>query len=232
MAANDDAKELKSIVDALNNKVKEVNNSLKSTASLVGESVNPFKEILNISEQLNDHKTRENQLTSDQLKKLSEKIQKEKQNLTDSQIALATRYNKLQQIEKEQTKSLETAKKNTKAYKESQKALDVTLSEIKKNSQAQEDLAEQINSTNKEVEDLEENLKKAAQAAKGFEILNKVGGSLDKINSPLEGMLNPLNLINKLIGFIIGTATDLDNELGEAAKSMNMTYKAAGLVWK
>ena len=228
MAANDDAKELKSIVDALNNKVKEVNNSLKSTASLVGESVNPFKEILNISEQLNDHKTRENQLTSDQLKKLSEKIQKEKQNLTDSQIALATRYNKLQQIEKEQTKSLETAKKNTKAYKESQKALDVTLSEIKKNSQAQEDLAEQINSTNKEVEDLEENLKKAAQAAKGFEILNKVGGSLDKINSPLEGMLNPLNLINKLIGFIIGTATDLDNELGEAAKSMNMTYKAAG----
>ena len=43
MAANDDAKELKSIVDALNNKVKEVNNSLKSTASLVGESVNPFK---------------------------------------------------------------------------------------------------------------------------------------------------------------------------------------------
>lgn len=228
MAANDDAKELKSIVDALNNKVKEVNNSLKSTASLVGESVNPFKEILNISEQLNDHKTRENQLTSDQLKKLSEKIQKEKQNLTDSQIALATRYNKLQQIEKEQTKSLETAKKNTKAYKESQKALDVTLSEIKKNSQAQEDLAEQINSTNKEVEDLEENLKKAAQAAKGFEILNKVGGSLDKINSPLEGMLNPLNLINKLIGFIIGTATDLDNELGEAAKNMNMTYKAAG----
>ena len=52
MAANDDAKELKSIVDALTSKVKDLNDSLKSTSSLVGESINPFKEILTISEQL------------------------------------------------------------------------------------------------------------------------------------------------------------------------------------
>jgi DNA repair exonuclease SbcCD ATPase subunit len=129
MAANDDAKELKSIVDALNTKVKEVNDSLKSTASLVGESINPFKEILNISDQLNAHKTKENQLTSDQLKKLSEKIQKERQNLKDSETALASRLTKLKEIQLEQEKDLTRTKKSKKAYKEVQKALEGTLAE-------------------------------------------------------------------------------------------------------
>jgi hypothetical protein len=41
-------------------------------------------------------------------------------------------------------------------------------------------------------------------------------------------MLNPMALLNKVIGFIVGTTKELDKELGDAAKSMNMTYKAAG----
>jgi hypothetical protein len=79
-----------------------------------------------------------------------------------------------------------------------------------------------------DIKNLEKDLKKAVQAAKGFEILGKIGKSLDKINSPLDGMFNPLQLINKVIGFIVGTTKELDKELGDAAKSMNMTYKAAG----
>jgi uncharacterized coiled-coil DUF342 family protein len=228
MADNNDAKELKSIIDTLNIKVKEVNDSLKSTASLVGESINPFKEILNISDQLNAHKTKENQLTSDQLKKLSEKIQKERQNLKDSETALASRLTKLKKIQLEQEKDLTNAKNNKKAYKEVQKALEGTLAEIKNNERAQEDLNEQINTTNKEVENLEKGLDKAVKKAKGLEMLGKVGKSLDKIKSPLDDMLNPMALLNKVIGFIVGTTKELDKELGDAAKSMNMTYKAAG----
>jgi uncharacterized coiled-coil DUF342 family protein len=228
MADNNDAKELKSIIDTLNIKVKEVNDSLKSTASLVGESINPFKEILNISDQLNAHKTKENQLTSDQLKKLSEKIQKERQNLKDSETALASRLTKLKEIQLEQEKDLTNAKNNKKAYKEVQKALEGTLAEIKNNERAQEDLNEQINTTNKEVENLEKGLDKAVKKAKGLEMLGKVGKSLDKIKSPLDDMLNPMALLNKVIGFIVGTTKELDKELGDAAKSMNMTYKAAG----
>jgi hypothetical protein len=41
-------------------------------------------------------------------------------------------------------------------------------------------------------------------------------------------MLNPLQLLNEVIGFVVGTVKKLDTELGDAAKSMNMTYEAAG----
>jgi hypothetical protein len=227
MAAKDDAKELKSIVDAFKESTKEINNSLKNTASLVGESINPFKEILNISEQLNAHKSKENQLTSDQIKQLSEKLQQEKNNLKESQNSLSLRLTKLKEIQSQQEKNLISVEKNSKAYKKTEAALKGTLAEIKNNERAQEDLAEQIDSTNKEVENLENSLKKAAQAAQGFETLGKIGGSLDKVNSPLEGMLNPLNLINKLIGFIVNTVLEFDQRLGDTAKSMNLTYKEA-----
>jgi hypothetical protein len=228
MAANDDAKELKSIVDALNTKIKEVNDSLKSTSSIVGESVNPFKELLNISDQLNKHKSKENQLTSDQLKKLSEKIQKEKENLLNADKALDARFRQLSREEKKQQQILENNRGNSKAYKAASEALKNVQKEIDENIKAQANLYDQIEATTNEIENLEKELKQAAQAAKGFEVLDKVGGSLDRINSPLEGMLNPLNLINKLFGFVLGTTTKLDTELGDAAKSMNMTYEAAG----
>jgi hypothetical protein len=227
MAANDDAKELKSIVDSLNIKVKEVNDSLKSTASLVGESINPFKEILNISDQLNAHKTKENQLTSDQLKKLSEKIQKERQNLQDSETALASRLTKLKEIQLQQEKSLKFNKLDKKERKAIQEALKGTLAEIKNNERAQEDLNEQINTTNKEVENLEKGLNKAAIQAKRLETLGKLKGSLDKISTPLDDMLSPMALLNKGIGMAINGAIQYDKRLGDTAKSMNLTYGEA-----
>jgi hypothetical protein len=228
MATNDDAKELKSIVDALNKKIKEVNDSLKSTSSLVGESINPFKEILNISEQLNNHKSKENQLSSDQLKNLSEKVKKEKENLLNSDKALDARYRQLNKEEKKQQDILKNLHGNSKAYKDASKALQDVQDEIDANIKAQANLYDQIEATTNEVENLEKALEKASQSAKGLESLKKVGGALDKISTPLDGMLNPMNLINKVIGFVVGNVVKLDTELGDAAKSMNMTYEAAG----
>jgi hypothetical protein len=40
-------------------------------------------------------------------------------------------------------------------------------------------------------------------------------------------MLNPMNLINKTIGFAINAALEFDKRLGDTAKSMNLTYKEA-----
>jgi chromosome segregation ATPase len=191
MATNDDAKELKSIVDTFKESTKEINNSLKNTASLVGESINPFKEILNISEQLNAHKSKENQLSSDQLKLLSEKLKKEKENLLEADKALDKRFQYLSKEEKKLQDILKNNRGNSKAYKDASKALQDVQNEINANTKAQANLYDQIESTNKEVEGLENSLKKAAQATKGFETLNKVGGALDKVNTPLEGMLNP-----------------------------------------
>jgi hypothetical protein len=224
---NKDAQELKSIVDALNIKLKEVNDSLKSTSSLVGESINPFKEILNISEQLNNHKSKENQLSSDQLKNLAEKVKKEKENLLNSDKALDARFRQLNREEKKQQDILKNLRGNSKAYKEASKALQDVQDEINANIKAQANLYDQVEATTNEVENLEKALDKASKSAKGFETLKKVGGALDKVSTPLEGILNPMNLINKTIGFAVNTVLEFDQRLGDTAKSMNLTYKEA-----
>jgi hypothetical protein len=227
MAANDDAKELKSIVDAFNSQIKDLNDSLKSTSSLVGESINPFKEILTISQQLNDHRSKENELTLDQIKNLSEKVKKEKENLLNADKALDVRFQHLVREQKKFEDILRVNRGNTKAYKDANKSLEATLKEINENVDAQANLYDQIEKSTSEVEKLEKGLAKAAERAKQIQINKDIGKGLDKISTPLDGMLNPLNLINKLISFIFGAVVETDDQLGKAAKSMNMTYQAA-----
>jgi len=228
MAANDDAKELKSLVEQWKSVTKQLNNELKETKTLAAESMSPFESLIGIFDELEKHKSRENQLSSDQLKKLSERVRLEKKNLDDSKKALDQRLGALAREEQAQKQILRTNSRTSEAYKEAQKALRGIYSEINANNDAQNSLNEKIENTAAEVEDLEKALKQAAQAAKGFEVLDKVGQSLDKINTPLSGVLNPLQLLNDVIGFVVGTVKNLDTELGDAAKSMNMTYEAAG----
>ena len=228
MAANDDAKELKSLVEQWKSVTKQLNNELKETKTLAAESMSPFESLIGIFDELEKHKSRENQLSSDQLKKLSERVRLEKKNLDDSKKALDQRLGALAREEEAKKQILRTNSRTSEAYKEAQKALRGIQSEINANNDAQDDLNKKIETTTAEIEDLEKALKQAAQAAKGFEVLDKVGQSLDKINTPLSGMLNPLQLLNDVIGFVVGTVKTLDTELGDAAKSMNMTYEAAG----
>ncbi len=228
MAANDDAKELKSLVEQWKSVTKQLNNELKETKTLAAESMSPFESLIGIFDELEKHKSRENQLSSDQLKKLSERVRLEKKNLDDSKKALDQRLGALAREEEAKKQILRTNSRTSEAYKEAQKALRGIQSEINANNDAQDDLNKKIENTAAEVEDLEKALKQATQAAKGFEVLDKVGQSLDKINTPLSGMLNPLQLLNDVIGFVVGTVKNLDTELGDAAKSMNMTYEAAG----
>ena len=228
MAANDDAKELKSLVEQWKSVTKQLNNELKETKTLAAESMSPFESLIGIFDELEKHKSRENQLSSDQLKLLSERVRLEKKNLDDSKKALDQRLGALAREEEAKKQILRTNSRTSEAYKEAQKALRGIQSEINANNDAQDDLNKKIENTAAEVEDLEKALKQATQAAKGFEVLDKVGQSLDKINTPLSGMLNPLQLLNDVIGFVVGTVKNLDTELGDAAKSMNMTYEAAG----
>ena len=74
------------------------------------------------------------------------------------------------------------------------------------------------------LQDIEKGVKKATQASKGLDGMKKLGGALDGVRTPLDGMLSPLNLINQLIGFIFGTALEVDTAVGDMSKSMNMTY--------
>lgn len=227
MATNDDAKELKSITDQLKENIKSINDGLKSTDSIVKSTLTPFESLVTISQQLVDHKSKENELDEKGLDNLIKKVQESNKSLKDSQKSLSDRATSLAKekdiLEKTQTK----LHGNSKLYKAAVKSLEKVTNEINANNRAQEDLAESIASTVSEVENLEKGLKKAAQKAKAFEALGKIGKQLDKVSTPLDGMLNPLNLINKLIGFIFGAIVETDEQLGKTAKSMNMTYTAA-----
>jgi hypothetical protein len=227
MASKNDAKELKSLVEQGKEATRQLNAELKTTKALAAETLNPFESLVGIFDKLEQHKSRENQLSSDQLKKLSERVKLEKENLINSEKALDARLGFLDKESKKLQDILKLNHGNSKAYKDASKSLQDVQKEINNNIKSQDSLKKKIEDTTGEVEELEKSLNKAAKTAKGFETLDKVGKGLDKVQTPLDGMLNPLNLINKLMGFIFGTAVETDAQLGNAAKSMNMTYSAA-----
>jgi chromosome segregation ATPase len=227
MAGKNDANELKSIVEQGKEAAKQLNAELKTTKALAAESLSPFKSLVGIFDQLEQHKSRENQLSSDQLKKLAERVKLEKENLVNSEKALDARLGFLDKESKKLQDILKLNHGNSKAYKDASKALQDVQKEINNNSKAQDDLRKKIEDTTGEVEELEKSLNKAAKTAVKLEVLNKIGKGLDKIQTPIDDMLNPMALFNKLIGFTVKTVLEFDKRLGDTAKSMNLTYKEA-----
>jgi hypothetical protein len=238
MAAKDDAKELKGILGEINAAMKEVEANGKKMSNGFQSTKDSLSSLVGLASQFNDHQNKTSELSSDQLKNLSEKLKLERENLKLSQESL------LKQIEKNKTEKKSTdqevkrltalrgigtitekQKKQLADLEKQQQSLNDT---VREQQTAYEQADDVLNDIDGSIGDLEKGLDRAAKKARGLEMLKGVGGSLDRINSPLEGMLNPLNLINKLFGFVLGTTTKLDTELGDAAKSMNMTYEAAG----
>jgi hypothetical protein len=213
MAAKDDTEGLKSAADKLKSNFDEINKSLKDTKNLLNDTISPFESLAQISEQLLNHRAGENKLSSKELKNLALKVKAEQDNLFQSQKALKER----QKFLKEELKSNQL---NSKSYKS-------ITAEIQQNVQAQNALNKQINITSGEVENLEKQLNKASRSAKGLESINKFKGTLDKVSTPLDGILNPMNLISKTLGFVVNTVLEFDQRLGDTAKSMNLTYKEA-----
>lgn len=234
---NKDAQELKGILGTVNDLLKEMetrNKVIKDGFTATKESLSS---LVDIASQFNDYQSKTKELSSDQLKNLSEKLKTEKENLKLSQESLIQKI-KSNQAEKEaiskQKSQLETKSATKKLTAEEIKQLNTLKTQY-------QSISETINQQNESLDhsrdiledmdgsigDLEKGLDKAAKKARGLEMLKGIGGSLDKINSPLEGMLNPLNLINKIFGFIIGSVTEYDKRLGDTAKSMNITYGEA-----
>jgi len=238
MAAKDDAKELKGILGEVKAAMKEAEDAGKKMADGFKSTKDSLSSLVELASEFNQHQNQTKQLSSDQLRNLSEKLKIEKENLKLSQESLVKQIQKNQQQKSandQEIKRLTGLKaintitdKQKKQLEELEKRNESLTQSIRDQAIAYEQADDVLNDIDGSIGNLERGLDRAAKKAKGFEILDKIGGSLDKVNSPLEGMLNPLNLINKLMGFIIGTAINLDTELGEAAKSMNMTYKAAG----
>jgi myosin heavy subunit len=227
MAAKDDTEGLKSAADKLKGDFDEINKSLKDTKTLLNDSISPFQSLTKISEELLAHKTNENKLSAEQLKNLADRVKAEQDNLFKSQKALKERQNYLKSEEEDLHKILKANRANSKEYRTAVKSLQSITSEIQQNSKAQTALSQQINITSGEVENLEKQLEKAATQAKKLERINKMGDALKKISTPMDDLLNPMTLLNKLINFALGGIVEYDKRLGDTAKSMNLTYGEA-----
>jgi hypothetical protein len=235
---NKDAQELKGILGEVNAALKEMEDRNKRIKDGFASTKDSLSGLVSIASQFNAHQTKTKELSSDQLKNLSEKLKLEKENLKLSQesldkqiqkniaekksneqeVARLNLLNRTQGIDQKRQKQIEKLIASNKTLK------NVLIDQEAIYTQAQDTL-DDIDGT---IGDIEQGLDRASKKAKGLEMLKKVGGALDKISTPLDGMLNPMNLINKVIGFVVGNVTKLDTELGDAAKSMNMTYEAAG----
>jgi len=237
MAANDDAKELKGILGEVKAAMKEAENDIKRMGDGFKSTKDSLASLVDLASEFSSHQNKTNQLSSDQLKNLSEKLKIEKENLKLSQESLLKQIQRNQQQKSATDQEIARLNLLSKTYGTDQKRQKQIEKLITSNKTLNQQLSDQVTAYEQaddvlsdidgSIGNLERGLDKAAKKAKGLEMLNKVGGSLDKINSPLEGMFNPLQLINKAIGFIVGSVTEFDARLGDTAKSMNLTYGEA-----
>jgi hypothetical protein len=227
MPLSDNFDELKSISDQLKENIKSVNDELLSTDGIVKNTSTSFESLVTISQQLIDHKSKENELDEKGLKNLIKKVQESDKSLKDSQASLVKRLNFLTEEQKKQEAIQKVNHGNSKLYKDSVKNLKDITEEIKANNRAQTDLASQIASSASEVENLEKGLADAANQAKLVKIGKDIGGGLNKISTPIDNYLSIWSLINKVIQFVIGGVVEYDKRLGDTAKTMSMTYDEA-----
>lgn len=242
MAASDDANELKGILG-------QIQKEMKGFFEYSKQSKNSISALVSAAEQFNNAQKEGTELSAEQLKIISERIKKEKENLSTLQSSL--------QVEIEMDKVL------LKSNQDRSKGLDDQIKKISQKARLNDkeknilrDLKSQQSSINSEVESLnkqieennkafqqgkdvlddmdgsvkqlENSLKKALNVANFKEGFENVKKTISSISTPLDGILKPMNLINNIIGFVVGGAQELDKEMGDTAKSMNMTYEAAG----
>ena len=227
MPLSDNFDELKSISDQLKENIKSVNDELLSTSDIVKNTSTSFESLVTISQQLIDHKSKENELDEKGLKNLIEKVQASNKSLKDSHSSLQKRLTYLT----EENNKLEAIKNsnriNSKLYKDAVKSLEKITEEINATRSAYDYLTEDIASSAGEIEKLEKGLADAAAQAKLIKIGKDIGGGLDKISTPIDNYLNIWSLINKVIQFVIGGVIEYDKRLGDTAKTMSMTYDEA-----
>ena len=242
MAAKDDANELKGILGEIQKEMKGFFDYSKSSKeSLYG--------LVSAAEQFNNAQKEGTELSSEQLKQINERIQKEKENLSTLQSTLKTEIEidkALLKSNQDRSKDLENQLKKLsqkRRLNEREKSILADLksqqssinSEVSKLTQQIDNNTEAFERGKAVLDDmdgsigkLEKDLQKAINVASFKEGFEKVKNAISSISTPLDGILKPMNLINNVIGFVVGGIKDIDKEMGDAAKSMNMTYTEIG----
>lgn len=234
----DNAKDLKGILGEINAAMREMEETSKRVKNGYAATKDSLSNIISVAAQYNQYQKGNLGLSSGQLKSLSERLKAEKDNLKLSQESLAKQIEKNQQqklLNEQEIRRLAGLKAAGRIIGEQEIQLENLINsnkDLKQTIQEQVTAYEQandvINDVDGSIKNLEKDLDKAVKRAKSLEIINNIKGGLDKISTPLDGMLNPLQLINKLIGFVTGNFLEVDKLSGEVAKSMNITYEEAG----
>lgn len=238
MALKDDANELKGILGEVQKELDKFKNKGFEMADGLNSSKTAMNEILEAAEKYQElensrfnifKKTKD--LSVEELKNLAEKIKLNKEILRDSNKALSSDIAKNKQ---------KAGNLKAEAYILKQKS-NLTFDEaqlLKQIESQQDDITKEITSqvqqqqkNNKLLNDADGSLaaveNKIKGAAKASAFFNKLGGALDGIDIPFMNMLSPLQLINSLIQFMVGGVQEFDKNIGDTAKSMNMTYAEA-----
>ena len=245
MGIKNDAKELKSILDNIKVSLEGVNDTSGDFASNLRDTNSSLSEIAKLSSEYFDNSKNIYELSSEELNTLASKLEKEKDLLKSKTAFLkVSRDQKLEGLEelKNQKSLIDSEVKRLSSIKGrsniQQKFLDkqiqkqktingeISIEEslINDANIAIENGEKLLNEQGKALDGIQNKLKGAAKTAKSME---GIGKALDKIDIPFANMLNPLQLINQLMQFVVGGFLKFDTIIGDTAKSMNMTYAEA-----
>jgi hypothetical protein len=209
MAANDDASKLKGILG-------DIQNEMDGIKSAFDQSTSSLKSMVGAAQQFQSYQDGITKLSSEQLQNLSKKLKEEKESLQNNQQAL---QNSLEQ-KKQETLRLEAKIRQNQSNKQATSQLIKELDKVNEQIEKEESLFERVNKTlveaNDEIIQLEQNIDKAAKNEKLNERFEKLNKTTKKIDSKLG--------IGLGLATIISLAKDADTQMGEFAKSANMSY--------
>jgi len=238
MGLREDAQDLKGLVEQLQDQFKNLGQSADFSDSL-GNSLNLIKEAGTMTkEQLS---TAESQLETakKQLSAESDILEEKIKSNKETRKGLADEIGYLKGIEKQAKKTNGlTGERQDRLRKIQKEYADINI-KLALQEQGQTAITQAMGQTvaaadnlGKELEDAFDK-KPSEQYTSGLLQGFKKAGTgavkaLEGISTPLDGLLSPLNLINKLISFFVGSVLDADTQIGEVAKGLNMSYREAG----
>ena len=238
MGLREDAQDLKGLVEQLQDQFKNLGQSADFSES-IGNSLDLIKEAGTMTkEQL---ATAESQLETakKQLSAESSILQEKIKSNKETKKALSDEIGYLKKISQEEANSGKfTAERQDRLRKIQQEYDDISI-KLSQQQKGQAAITQAMGKTVAAADDLGKELedafnkKPSEQYTSGLLQGFKKAGTgavkaLEGISTPLDGLLSPLNLINKLISFFVGSVLDADTQIGEVAKGLNMSYREAG----
>jgi uncharacterized membrane protein len=216
MAANDDAGKLKGILG-------DIQNEMDGIKSVFDQSTSSLKSMVGAAQQFQNYQNGITKLSSDQLKNLSQKLQKEKESLQNNQQSLKNSLDinksnerSLQLAIKELQNQKNLSKEKQNALKAYQNELDEVSKKIDKEAVLFEQVNQLLSESNDELDQLNANINKAAKNEKLNERFKKLGKTIDGIGSKLG--------ISFTFAGVLKALGDVDKAMGDFSKSQNKSY--------